>query len=103
METSDGSDTGQRFPGAVVQEQDSHSVHDIWGRRIAEYLYDAVAGTSELIHEYIRAGDRIVGLWEDGAFRAVRTDHIGRPVGGVKPHPTGLMGRRAEARPTGDP
>ncbi|MCB1377899.1 MAG: RHS repeat-associated core domain-containing protein [Rhizobiaceae bacterium] len=57
-----------------------HSLHDIWGHRIAEYLYDDVSGTSELIREYIWADDTIVAVFENGTLYSVRTDHIGRPV-----------------------
>ena len=55
-----------------------HLIHDLDGNRIAEYLYDDVAGTSSLIREYVWLEDRPVAVIKGGVIYYVRTDHIGR-------------------------
>ena len=72
---------GQQVVRRLTQAgQTIHSVHDAAGQRVAEYLFDAAAGTSSLIREYIWANGTLVGVYENGQMYYVRTDHIGRPV-----------------------
>ena len=56
-----------------------HSVFDIDGNRIAEYLYDDVAQTSCLLREYVWLDGVAVAVIENETVYYVRTDHIGRP------------------------
>jgi hypothetical protein len=60
-------------------QQTIHSVHDVQGKRIAEYLFDENTNASSLIREYIWANDMLVGVFGNGQMYFVRTDHIGRP------------------------
>jgi len=59
--------------------QTLHSVHDLEGNRIAEYLYDDVAQTSSLLREYIWLDGVAVAVIENDTVYYVRTDQIGRP------------------------
>jgi len=55
-------------------------VHDIDGKRLAEYDYDASTQTATLLREYIWLEGEAVGVVENDTAYYVRTDHIGRPV-----------------------
>jgi len=57
-----------------------HSLHDLGGKRIAEFLYDPLTATSTELREYIWADGRLVAVSEGGVLYFVRTDHIGRPA-----------------------
>jgi hypothetical protein len=50
----------------LASGQTIHSVHDVDGNRIAEYDYDAVAGTSTLIREYVWMAGEAVAVIEGG-------------------------------------
>lgn len=72
---------GQQVVRRLTQAgQTIHSVHDAAGQRVAEYLFDAAAGTSSLIREYIWTNGTLVGVFENGQMYYVHTDQIGRPV-----------------------
>jgi RHS repeat-associated protein len=55
------------------------------GNRIAEYLYDPVSGSSELLREYVWMDGQAVAVIEGGEVFFIRTDHIGRPVFATDP------------------
>lgn len=72
---------GQQVIRRLIQSgQTIHSIHDIWGHRIAEYDYNTSTGTSSLIREYLWAGDQMIAIFEGGQLYYVRSDHIGRPL-----------------------
>ena len=71
---------GQQVIRTLTQLNESHhSIHDIAGMRIAEYVVPTGAASS-LQREYLWFGDRPVAVVENGEIYFIRTDHIGRPV-----------------------
>ncbi len=62
-----------------------HPYSRLVGNRIAEYLYDPVSGSSELLREYVWMDGQAVAVIEGGEVFFIRTDHIGRPVFATDP------------------
>ncbi|MFT4715854.1 MAG: RHS repeat-associated protein [Paracoccaceae bacterium] len=72
---------GQQVVRRLTQAgQTIHSIYDLEGKRIEEYLFDPVASTSTLIREYVWLDGKPVAVIEGGVIYYVRADHIGRPV-----------------------
>lgn len=72
---------GQQVVRRLTQAgQTIHSIYDLEGKRIEEYLFDPVASTSTLIREYVWLDGKPIAVIEGGVIYFVRSDHIGRPV-----------------------
>ena len=63
----------------AVAATTTHIIHDLEGRRIAEYDFDPVSGSRTLLREYIWMGWTPLAVIEGGQVYYVRADHIGRP------------------------
>ncbi len=74
---------GQQVVRRLTQVgQTIHSVHDVFGNRIAEYDYDPATNSKTLLREYVWLEGVSIAV-VDGTTDAIyfiRTDQIGRPV-----------------------